>query len=124
MTGRRLASDGSRSRWLNLRPASTKMAGRSGYLESEQACGVAAQDRRLLLVGEGGGCKNVVDRMLFPRNWMIGAEHDLAGADLRNEMPQAFRREHHRVEIKLVQIFRGLLLQGDRRVAVLRRHKA
>ena len=32
---------------------------------------------------------DVIDRMLFPGDRMVGAEHDLARADLRHQMPQA-----------------------------------
>jgi hypothetical protein len=55
---------------------------------------------------------------------MVGAEHDLACADLRHEMPQAFRGEYQGVEKQLVEIFRRLLLQRDVRIAVLRRDEA
>src|ERR1700759_3733017 len=62
--------------------------------------------------------------MLFPGYRMIGAQHDLACTDLRRQMPQSLRREHHSVEIKLVQIFRWLFLQRDIWIAILRRHEA
>jgi hypothetical protein len=54
---------------------------------------------------------------------MIGPVHDLARADLRHQMPQALRREHHGVEIELVQLFPGLPFQRDIRAAILRRTK-
>src|ERR1043165_6274795 len=54
---------------------------RSGLLQPEQPRRIAAEDRGFLLVAERGGREHVVDRMLFPRNRMIGPEHDLAGAD-------------------------------------------
>ena len=54
--------------------------------------------------------------MLFPGYRMVGAEYDLARADLRYQMAEPFRREYHGVEIELVQIFRGLLFQRDIRL--------
>jgi hypothetical protein len=33
---------------------------------------------------------------------VVGAEHDLAGADLRHLVAQRLRREHQRVEMQLV----------------------
>ena len=50
----------------------------------------------------------MIDGMLLPGYRMVGAKHDLAGADLRNQMPQSLRGEHHGVGIELVQVFRGL----------------
>jgi hypothetical protein len=34
------------------------------------------------------GSKDVINRMLFPRHWCVGAEHNLAGADLCHQMAQ------------------------------------
>ena len=68
------------------------------------------------------GRKDVVDRMLFPGDRMVGAQHDLAGADLRHQVPESLRREQHGVEIELVQILGGLLFQCDARIAALRRY--
>src|SRR5678816_153653 len=62
--------------------------------------------------------------MLFPGNRVIGAEHDLARAHLRHQMPERFLREHQRVEIDLVEILRRLLLEDDVRVAIDRRYEA
>ena len=77
----------------------------------EQTRRVAAQDRRLLVVGERRGGEDVVDRMLLPRDGMVGAEHDLARADLRDEVAQRLGREDERVEIELVQVLGRLLLE-------------
>src|SRR5258708_21088584 len=65
----------------------------------------------------------MIDGMLLPRNRMIGAEHDLACADLRHQMPKRLRGKYQRVEMQLVEIFGRLLLQLDVRIAVLRRYK-
>jgi hypothetical protein len=64
----------------------------------------AAQNCDLLLVGEAGGCEDVVDRMPFPGDRTVGAQHDLAGADLRHQVPESLGREHQGVEIELVQV--------------------
>src|SRR5665213_572858 len=66
----------------------------------------------------------MINGMLLPGDRMVSPKHDLAGADLRYQMPESFRREHHGVEMKLFQILRWLLFQRDIRIAVLRRHKA
>ena len=55
----------------------------------------------------------MVDRVLLPRNRVVGTQQYLAGADLRHQMAQAFRCEHHGVEIELVEIFGRLFLQRD-----------
>src|SRR5260221_8339775 len=59
--------------------------------------------------------------MFLPRDRMVRAEHDLAGADLSDEMAECLGSKHQGVEEKLIEIFRGLLLQLYFRVAVLRR---
>jgi hypothetical protein len=64
-----------------------RRATQSGFLDSEQARGVAAQDCRLLFIRQGGGGEDVIDRMLFLGDRMVGAQHDLARADLRHQMP-------------------------------------
>src|SRR5262245_26019342 len=87
---------------------------------AEQTRGVAAEDRRLVLVAERRGGEDVVHRMLLPGDRMIGAEHDLARADLRHEMAQRLGREHQRVEMELVEIFGRLLLELDVGIAVFR----
>src|SRR5258706_1028721 len=61
---------------------------RSGFLHTEQAGPVAAQNCHLLFVGEGGG-EDVIDRMLLPRDRMVAAEHDLSCAHLDHQMPKA-----------------------------------
>ena len=58
--------------------------------------------------------------MLLPRDRVIGPEHELARADLRYEMPQAFGGKHHGIVVQLLEIFRRRLGQLDLRVAVLR----
>mgnify|MGYP003332237403 CR=1 FL=1 len=65
---------------------------------------VAAEDGDFLLVRQRGGAHDVIDRMLVPWNRRIGADHQLAGADLRDDVAQRFRGEDQRIEIHLVQI--------------------
>jgi len=47
----------------------------------------------------------MIDGMQFPWVWIIATEHDLAGDDLGDKVPQGFRRENQRVEIELVEVF-------------------
>lgn len=54
---------------------------------------------------------------------MVSAEHDLTGTDLSDEMAQCLGGKHQGIEVKLIKIFRRLLLQLDVWVAVLRRNK-
>src|SRR3982074_941702 len=100
------------------------MTNPSLHLHAEKTRRVAAQDRGLVLIAERAGGEDVVHRMLLPGDWMVAAEHPLAGAHLGHEVAQALRGEDQRVEIKLVEIFGRLLLELDLRVAVLRRHEA
>src|ERR1700740_440160 len=79
-------------------------APKSGFLDPEQVRRVAAQNRHPLFIRERGGRENLVDRMLFPGDRVVGAEHDLAGADLRHQVSKPLRREHHGVEMELVEI--------------------
>src|SRR5215218_6806537 len=65
----------------------------------------------------------MVDGVLLPGNRMVGSQHHLACTDLSYEMAQAFRREHHGIEIELVEVLRWLLLQRDVCIAILRRHE-
>src|SRR5579883_1896926 len=93
-------------------------------IHPQQLGGIAAEDRDLVVVAERRGGEDMVDGMLLPRNRMVGAEHDLARADLGDEVAQCLGREHQRVIVELVEIFGGLLLEMDVRIAVLRRDEA
>ncbi len=92
--------------------------------QSEQPRGVAAQDRRLVVVAERVGREHRVHRVLLPGDGVVGAEHDLAGADLRHQVAQRLGREHQRVVIHLVEILGRLLLEDHAWVAVLWRDEA
>ena len=59
----------------------------------------------------------MVHHVLLPRIGVVAAEHDLARANLRDEVAEGLRREDQRVEIKLVQVFRRFFLQLDVGVA-------
>src|SRR6266849_1162271 len=93
-------------------------------LDAEQARRVAAQDRRLVLVAQRGGGEDVIDRMLLPWDRVIAAEHDLARADLRDQVAEPLGREDEGIEMELVEVFGRFLLQLDVRIAVLRRDEA
>src|SRR5882757_10724393 len=97
--------------------------GRSG-LNIEQLRRRAPEDVGLFVVAEGSRSQDRVDRVQFPRVWIIAAQHDLACADLRHQMADRFRREDQRVEIDLLEIFRRLLLQLDVGIASLRADQA
>src|SRR5215813_14728118 len=86
-------------------------------LNAQQLCRVAAQDRRLLVIGEGCRGENMIHRMLLPHERVVAAEHDLAGTDLRHKMTQRLRRENQGIEMELTQILAWLLLQLNSRIA-------
>ena len=88
--------------------------------EPEQPRGVAAEDRDLFVVAQGRRREHVVNRVLFPGDRMIGAEHELARSDLRHQMTQTFRGEHHGVIVELLEILRWRFGELDRGVTVLR----
>src|SRR5262249_48337530 len=52
---------------------------------------------------------------------VVAAEHDLADADLRDEMAQRLRGEDQGIEIELTQVLRRLPLQLDFRITCARR---
>src|SRR5215813_8403565 len=87
------------------------------HLNAQQLCRVAAQDRRLLVIGEGCRGENVIHRMLLPHERVVAAEHDLAGTDLCHKMAQRLRRENQGIEMELTQILAWLLLQLNSRIA-------
>src|SRR5947207_15748178 len=101
------------SRMILSSPVSTL-----GILDVEQPRRVAAEDGGALRERKRRGGHHVVDRMLLPRNRMIGAEHDLARAYLRHQMPKRFFGEDQRVEIHLVEVFRRLFLEDDVGIAI------
>lgn len=92
-------------------------------LDAQQPGRIAPQNGNLLRIGDGCG-HDVIDRMFFPWDGVVGADDNLTGADLRHQVTQRFGGEHQRIEIQLFEIFRGLFLEHDIRVAVLRRDKA
>ena len=57
-------------------------------LDAQQLCGIVTEYRRALGVAQARRVEDVVDRLVLPRDRMIGAHHDLAGADLRREVAQ------------------------------------
>src|SRR5438132_3197966 len=107
------------SRMILASPVST-----SRVLDVEQPRRVAAEDGGALPESKRRGGHHVVDRMLLPRNRVIGAEYDLTRAHLRHQMPKRFFGEDQRVEIHLVEICRRLFLEDDVRIAIDRRHEA
>src|SRR6476660_256460 len=90
---------------INRRCNSPSVSGR----KSEQSYRVVAKDRGLLVIAQARRCEHVIDRVLLPGNRMVGAEHELARADLRQQVAQAFRREHHGVIVELLEILRWSL---------------
>src|ERR1700719_296334 len=70
--------------------------------------------------------EDVVDRRLRPGKRIVGPQHDLARADLGDQVAQPLRREDQRVVIELPQVFGRLLLKrfgaprGERDAALIR----
>ena len=68
----------------------------------------------------------MVDRRLGPGKRIIRPQHDLARADLGDQVAQPLRREDQRVVIELPQVFGRLLLErfgaprGERDAALIR----
>src|SRR5207249_3471462 len=85
---------------------------------SEKLRGGAAEHRGALRVAQAGRGENVLYGGLSPGKGVIGAQHDARAADLRGEVAQRFGREHQRIEVKLLQIFRRPLLQRNGRAAL------
>src|SRR5579872_930656 len=73
--------------------------------DSQQLGCVAVQNRFTVGIAQARRRQNMLDRGAHPRKRIIGTEHDLARANLRRQMPQAFRGEYQRVEVKLLQVF-------------------
>src|SRR5437764_6669780 len=93
-------------------------------LHAEQTRSIAPQNCRLLLLAQRRCREHMVHGVLLPWDRMIAAEHDLGRADLRHQVAQRFGREYKGIEIELIEIFAGFLLELDLRVTVLRRDKA
>src|SRR5207302_10772426 len=85
---------------------------------SEKLRGGAAEHRGAFRVAQAGRGENVLNGGLSPGVGVIRAQHDLRAADLRGEVAQRFGREHDRIEVKLLQIFGGSLLQRNCRAAL------
>src|SRR5215510_6973087 len=62
--------------------------------------------------------------MQLPLIWIVAAQDDLAGADLRDQVPNGLGREDERVEIELFEIVARLLFQGDVGIATRGRHQS
>src|SRR5205814_1191522 len=65
---------------------------RVSRLDAKQFCGGAAEHCDALGIGEAGKIEDVVDLGHGPREGVIGADDDLAGADLGDQVAQPFRR--------------------------------
>src|SRR5689334_511614 len=90
--------------WGNAPPSMRRPNRRCLNFHPKESRCVAAENRRLVVITQDRGGEHVIDRMLLPRDRVVGAEHDLAGADLRREVAQRLRGEHQGVEMQLVQI--------------------
>src|SRR6185436_16447475 len=78
-------------------------------LDAEQLRRGPAEDRRLVVVAQSAGAQDQVHGGLRPRVREIGADQQLAHADFGGQVHHAFRIEHHRVVVHLLEVFRGLL---------------
>ena len=57
---------------------------------SQQFGGGAAEDRDAVLAAEARNRHDVIDRHLVPREWVVGADHDLADPGLGDQMAHPF----------------------------------
>src|SRR5262249_48335997 len=80
------------------RPAACRSSA-SSQLDAQQLGGGLAEDRAPLGVGEARRLQDVVDRLVLPRDRMVGADHEPVRADLGREMPQRLGGEHERVVV-------------------------
>src|SRR5512145_1747968 len=91
----------------------------SGYhsprleLDLEQLRRGLAEHGPALGIAEAGRLEYVVHRLVLPRDRVVGADDELAGADLRGQMPQRFRGEDEGVVVHLPQILGRPLSQLD-----------
>src|SRR5207249_12089905 len=72
--------------------------------------------RTLVGVAEAGSLEDIVNVGVAPRERIVGAYHDLAGAALSYQVAYALWGENHGIEIQLAQIFRGVFLGALARV--------
>ena len=73
-------------------------------LDAQQLGRGAAEDRRPVVVAQARRLQDQVDGGLRPRIGIVGADHELARADLRHQVAHAFGPEHHGVVVELLQV--------------------
>src|SRR5690242_14211837 len=86
-------------------------------LDPEEPGRRPAEDRGALGVAEPRRGEDEIDRRRRPRIREVGADQELAGADLGDEVAHALGVEDHRVVVELLQVLRGLLLDRAVRAA-------
>src|SRR6185312_3161418 len=74
-------------------------------LNPEQPRGGVPQHCRAVGIAEPWGVEDVIDRSAGPGKRIVRPHDDLAGTDLRHQVPQGLRREDDGIEIELPQIF-------------------
>src|SRR5580704_19762006 len=94
--------------------------------DAKQLCRGAAVDRDAIVVAEARYRHDVIHGDLVPREWVVGADHDLVYTGLGDQVAHRFASEHDRVEIELavLEILSRLLLrQGADAVREGRDHR-
>src|SRR4051812_31347498 len=90
---------------------STFMSVPESVLDAQQPGRRRPQYGDALVVAQAGRRHHVIHRLVLPRIREVGPQHDLARADVRNEVPQRFRREYQRIVVELLQVRRRLFLE-------------
>src|SRR6476661_6263484 len=75
-------------------------------LDTQQPCRRRAQYGDPLVVAQARRRHQVIHGFGFPRIRVVGPQNDLARADVRDEVPQRFRREDQRIVVELLEVLR------------------
>src|SRR5262249_17423317 len=88
------------------------------WLDLQELRGRLAEHLAPIRIAEARRFQDMVDRLVLPRDRMVGADYELAHAHFRGQVAQRLRREDQRVVVHRSEIFGRPLLQRDSRVHV------
>jgi hypothetical protein len=71
-----------------------------------------AQDCSAVSVAQPGHSENIIHGVVLPPKRKVGPQNDLADSDLRDQMPQSLARKDQAIEVKPLEIFAGVSLDG------------
>ena len=63
-------------------------------LDPQQLSRRTPQHRHPLCIAQRRRVEDVIHRFILPRKWVVGAHHNLPGADLRSQVAQRFSAEN------------------------------